>query len=142
MVRHVSLVLRSVDSAGRNAQRHDFDRYGNPHPRLQLAYRDIVGMFSRVRLVAICALPDDRLVRSLAYQLFRIYSRMYTNSVHLSSQLFLLATFEVVLVQICSQWLDCFVLLGDLIGEGHVIFGVPDIFMTTLLRLKLSKKVK
>ena len=67
---------------------------------------------------------------------------MYTNSVHLSSHLFLLATFEVVLVQICSQWLDCFVLLGDLIGEGHVIFGVPDIFMTAFLRLKLSKKVR
>ena len=39
---------------------------------------------------------------------------MYTNSVHLGSHLFLLATFEVVLLQICSQWLDYFVLLGDL----------------------------
>ena len=107
-------MLRGVDCAGRNAQRHDFDRYGYPHPRLQLAYRDTVGMFSRVRLVAICALPDDRLVKSLAYHLFRIHSRMYTNSVPLGSHLFLLATFEVVLLQICSQWLDYFVLLGDL----------------------------
>ena len=106
-------MLRGVDSAGWNAQRHDFDRYGYPHPRLQLAYRDTIGMFSRVWLVAICALPDDRLVNNLA-DLFRIQSRMHTSSVNLGGHLVLLATFEVVLLQICSQRFDYFVWLGEL----------------------------
>ena len=108
-------MLRGVESASWDAQRHDFNRYGDPHPRLQLAYRDVVGMFPRVRLVAVCALPEDWLAISFVH-LFRIHCRLGTNSVYLGGHLFLLATFEVFLLQICSKWLDShlLVLLGDL----------------------------